>query len=148
MREADDEAQILLLTGILLALAFILFSVQLALVANIGQQAGRESRNPVLDDYLQIRRSLDATLRDEMRDATGVLVCPEDQPGFEGKVRAFMAMLTQHEQNRGHAFSGELLGADWSDPSQATIDVRLYVTDGTTTIQDTPRFTIAYDAPC
>lgn len=148
MRKADDDAQILLLTGILLALAFILFSVQLALVANIGQQAGRESRNPVLDDYLQIRRGLDATLRDEMHNETGVLVCPEDQPGFEGKVRAFMAMLTQHEQNRGHAFAGELLAADWSEPSQATIDLRLYLTDGETTIQDTPRFTVVYDVPC
>lgn len=148
MREADDDGQILLLTGILLALAFILFSVQLALVANIGQQAGRESRNPVLDDYLQIRRGLDATLRDEMRNETGVLVCPKDQPGFEGKVRAFMAVLTQHEQNRGHAFTGELIAADWSDSAQATIDVRLYLTDGVTTIQDTPRFTVAYDVPC
>lgn len=148
MSDRDERAQILLLTGILLALAFILFSVQLALVANIGQQAGRESRNPVLDDYLQMRRSLDATLRDEMRNETGVLVCPADQPGFEGRVRAFMAMLTQHEQNRGHAFTGQLLAANWADPAQAQIDVRLYLTDGMTTIQDTPRYTIVYEAGC
>ncbi len=146
MSDRDDDAQILLLTGILLAFAFILFSVQLALVANIGQQAGRESRNPVLDDYLQIRRSLDATFRDELRNAAGDIACPADQPGFEGKVRAFLAMVAQHEQNRGHAFSGSLDAADWSDASRVNLDVALYVTDGSTKIQDTARFTIVYDA--
>lgn len=148
MSDRADGAQVLLLTGILLAFAFILFSVQLALVANIGQQAGRESTNPVLDDYLQIRRNLDATLRDEMRNSAGDIVCPADQPGFEGKVRAFMAMFTQHEQNRGHAFTGDLDAADWSDPNQAQLDLELYLTDGATTIQDTPRYTIVYDVPC
>lgn len=148
MSERSDSAQILLLTGVLLAFAFILFSVQLSLVANIGQQAGRESRNPILEDYLQIRRGLDATLRDEMRNQDGLIECPEDKTSFEGRVRALLFMINQHEQNRGHVFSGDLEDADWSSASQAVLDLRIYISDGATTIQDTPRYIIAYDVAC
>jgi hypothetical protein len=131
---------VLLLAGILLALSFILFSVQLSLVANIGQQAGRETRNPVLDDYLLIRRSMANTIQAEMTDADGDVVCPTDPADIGGRVEAFLVMLANHEQKRGQALDGRLLDVDIEVPNQVTVTISLQLTDGFSTIQDTLAF--------
>lgn len=141
----DDHGQIILLAGILLVLAFILFSTQLALLASIGQQSGRESENPLLDDYLLLRRTIETQWTEELRNATGVLVCP-DMVIFGKRMVNQLELLEGLEKGRSN-------GLAWSELTLTrTSHVRLYgnltlsLYDETTSIADRLSYGLTCDA--
>lgn len=144
MASRNDEAQLILLAGILLTLAFMLFSIQLALLANVGQQTGRETETPLLEDYFGVRRSLQSYVLQEARPAPNgptpppTTPCPTAGASFDDyadRVVAGLGHLAQLESDRGQAFRGTLVTKTLAAAS-FTLTIQLDFTDGPVIVQD------------
>lgn len=146
MASRDDGGQIILLAGILLVIAFIVFSINLASLANLGQQVGRETENPLLDDYLLVRRALETSLVDELRttgSGTPQVACP-DLSQYANAVVAQLMEVQAHESMRGQAF-------DWADVTLPQPTLQVYTVQVTTTLSDgvtTAVETLSYKVTC
>jgi hypothetical protein len=145
MASRQDQGQVILLAGILLVLAFILFSVQVAVLANLGQQVGRETENPLLEDYLLVRRSLESSLQQELRNATtGKFDCPHLMD-YGQRVRSQLELLTGLESNRGQAFRWSGLGVGHTAGFSMKVEAQLYLSDGFTTVTDILVYSVVCD---
>lgn len=147
MAREGEEAQVILLGGILLVIAFILFSTQLALLANLGQQTGRESETPLLEDYFAVRQGVQGYLKDEMRDSNGVVRCPGDLTAFAIKYEAQSEYLSLLQSTRGTEFRSQVLSKALvpSGPNfNLNFKVRLSLAYGPTSIADEVTFIV----PC
>lgn len=135
----------ILLAGVLIVLAFFLYSTQSTVVNSIGQEAGREAANPLLADYQAIRSGIAVALNYEIRDQFSIPRCPRDEADYAARVQALLVLMAELESNRGQIFSGSFL--DMVPESQNTYDsdagyeigtqVRLYITNGRATMTDT-----------
>lgn len=141
MASRDDEGQVILLAGVLLVIAFILFSIQINVLVNLGQEAGREVENPVVDDYRLLRRAFQSVFEDELRSASGTVDCP-NLYAYAQRVRALVDHASALESVRGFFLSVNPL--EMTSPSSTTIDVTMGVTfsDGTSTIIETVTYRI------
>lgn len=146
-RRRDDEGQVILLAGVLLVLAFILFSVQLSVLTNLGAQVGRETENPLLEDYLLVRRSLETVLRDELRDTRTSTLTPCPEPLEYGyRVKGILGLMSTLEANRGQSFHWD--GLRTSNGAAAVIvRIDLRFTDGVTTVGEQVNYTVSCTAP-
>lgn len=140
----------ILLAGVLVVLAYLLFSTQTALLANIGQEAGREAANPLLSDYTVVRNSLATVLPQELTNAAGAVVCPTtaQRTDWAGRVQNHLNLLSQLEASRGQNLIGNFIDVklpavdeDGVDPAkELKTTVALYLTNGRATITDTVVF--------
>lgn len=139
----------ILLAGVLVVLAYLLFSTQSTLLANIGQEAGRESANPVLTDYSSIRSSIANVLSLELTDENGDVRCPtvSQRADWAGRVQAHLVLLGQLESSRGQNFLGNFLDVklpaedeDLDSVLELKTTATLYLTDGRATITETVAF--------
>lgn len=140
----------ILLAGILLVMAYLIFSTQTALLATVGQEAGREATSPLSMDFISIRTTLAEILDDELRDSSGVIRCPTLNSNYQGRVDTMLAMLTQLEANRGLSFHGTFLDLDYEEritdvaPAVSNLElvttVRLYLSDGDASIIEEVRY--------
>jgi hypothetical protein len=136
----------ILLAGVLIVLAFFLYSTQSTVVSTIGQESGREAANPVLSDFQGLRSSIATQLKYELWNSAGTAICPTDEAEFRGKVQAKLVLIAKLESNRGQIFAGNFLdmvpavNVD-SDPAlELKTVVRLYLTNGRSTVTDTVTF--------
>lgn len=138
MASRRDEGQVILLAGILVVIAFIMFSLQLSLLASLGQQAGRETQSPLVEDYLLLRRTLESLLPDELKDTAAVVRCPVDMAEYKTRLNATLLLLAALEENRGQSFRGLILSDSSTgvNPKTQYITIRLELTDGTSTVAD------------
>lgn len=143
----------MLLAGVLLVIAFILYSIQVALLANLGQQTGREVETPLLDDYALIRRGLQIQLEDEMRNPLAPQAnpppCPSDRDEFGLRVISKLDHLARLESARGQSFEGTLLSIGRAPPApdpqtRTTISLQLNLANGPTRVSDK----IDFSLPC
>jgi len=147
MESRDEGGQVILLAGILLVIAFIAFNIQLSILPSLGQQVGRETENPLLEDYLLVRRTLETLFPDEMRSTTSstTLVCPD---GFEymQKVRGQLSLLTALEGTRGQSFGWEKLEVELMAGTTKNFEVRvtMRLSDVQTTVSDV----VTYPVQC
>lgn len=135
MARKGDDAQVLLLAGILVVIAFVLFSIQLSLLVNSGQQSGRETENPLLDDFLNARRSLESLLSDDLRDSSGTVRCPPDVSLAMSRVNSTLATLTALEENRGQSLVGILVAYSVVG-TQVSVTLQLQLSDASSSITD------------
>lgn len=140
-----DEGQIILLAGILLVLAYLLFSTQSALLATVGQEAGREASQPLFNDYIAIRNSISQLLEAELTNAAGTAVnCPTSGQEWAGRVETLLSLLSQLEANRGQAFKGDFIStAQTAIPGNRETIIDLYLTNGDATVMETTKFITA-----
>ena len=136
----DDQAQMILLAGLLLVMSYLIFSTQTALLATVGQEAGREATNPVASDFLALRSGFAELLENELTDSAGVVQCPDSLTNWQGRVETMMTMLTQLQSNRGHSFHGTIVTAPTLVGGTLTTTVEFYLTDGDASIVDEIRF--------
>src|SRR5687767_9443159 len=101
----------ILLAGVLIVLAFFLYSTQSTVISSIGQEAGREAANPLLTDYQSLRSSIAIQLEFELWNAAGTAICPTDEADYRGKVQAKLVLLSKLESNRGQVFTGNFIDA-------------------------------------
>jgi hypothetical protein len=127
----------ILLAGILLVIAFIAFSIQLSVLPNLGQQLGRETENPLFEDYLLVKRSFETLLADELRSPTlsTNIVCLD---GFDYllRIQSHLTLLTALEGTRGQSFGWDRLEVERMGGTTTNFEVRitLRLTDGVTTV--------------
>lgn len=143
----DDDAQLVLLAGVLIILAFLLYATQSAVLSNVGQQAGREAQDPVYNDYALVRVTLATTLHKELTDAAGVVVCPDDIVAYGGRVQGMLSLLQGLEDNRGQLFSGHFLSAavtGAANPKTLTTTITLFFASSQTSINEQ----VAYSHSC
>jgi hypothetical protein len=143
MGSRDDGGQVILLAGILLVIAFVAFSIQLSVLPSLGQQLGRETENPLLEDFLLVRRTFETLVPDELRNPaqSTQFVCPD---GFEymQKVRGQLSLLAALEGTRGQSFSWERLEVERMGGTTTNFEVRITMrlTDGITTVGDSVEY--------
>lgn len=139
----------ILLAGVLVVLAYLLFSTQTALLANIGQEAGREAANPLLSDYTVVRNSLATVLPQELTNAAGTVVCPTEaqRTDWAGRVQNHLNLLSQLESSRGQNLVANFVNVvlpavnEDADPAlELKTTITLYLTNGRATITDTVVF--------
>lgn len=140
----------ILLAGILLVMAYLIFSTQTALLATVGQEAGREATSPLFMDFIGVRTSLAEILDDELRDSTGVIRCPTHNSNYQGRVDTMLVMISQLESNRGLSFHGTVLDLDYEEvitdvaPAVSNLElvttIRLYLSDGDASIIEEVRY--------
>jgi hypothetical protein len=132
----------ILLAGVLIVLAFFLYSTQSTVISSIGQEAGREAANPLLSDYQGLRSSVAQQLKYELWNATSVPICPTDEADFRGKVQAKLVLLSKLESNRGQIFMGNFLDANIPVPNTSELEtqIKMYLTNGRATVTDTATF--------
>lgn len=138
----------ILLAGVLIVLAFFLYSTQSTVVSSIGQEAGREVANALPSDYQGIRSSIAVQLEYELWDSTGTAICPTDEAEYRGRIQAKLVLLSKLESNRGQIFTGNfidavipatnLVGAD--PPRELQTQIDLYLTNGRSIISDEVTF--------
>jgi hypothetical protein len=144
----DDRAQMILLAGILIVLAYLLFSTQTALLASIGQEAGRESTNPLHADYIAVRSGFAGIIESELTNSAGVVKCPQLLSTWKARVETIVAMLEQLQSNRGLSFHGVFVGSviqpladlDGDGRLEMVTEIRLYLTDGDSSITEEVRY--------
>lgn len=135
----------ILLAGVLIVLAYLVYSTQGATLQSIGQEAGREAAAPIRNDFLAIRSALAATIQFELTEATGVVRCPTDASDFRGRVEAAMTLLQKQESNRGQNLVAHYLSVnspfpppnDDADPArELKTRLDLFLTNGRTVVYD------------
>jgi hypothetical protein len=143
----------ILLAGVLLVLAYLLFNTQAAQYTQIGQQAGRDVRNSVLQDVPVIRRFISTTLQEELRSDTGATFpCPAAAPApdlllFANRAELLLRNIGVEEQNRGLDFQGQVIDGPDADTTAVTlappgllVDVTFSLADGSTFYKDAVQF--------
>lgn len=142
MASDRDGGQVFLLAGVLLAIAFVVLSTQLSLFASLGQQAGREVRNTLLEDYLLVRRTLETQIKEELRAENGTLMCP-DLTDFGGRVATVMSVLSTLEQNRGQSLSWRNLTFEEAGAGTIRVNATASLSDPTNSVADQITYTVA-----
>jgi hypothetical protein len=132
----------ILLAGLLLVMSYLVFSTQTALLATVGQEAGREATNPVFSDYLGIRTGFAEFLKQELTDSAGLVQCPSLETNWKGRVETIMTMISQLESNRGQTFHGSFTDATITATEVTTI-VEFYISDGDSLITEEVKFVTA-----
>jgi hypothetical protein len=135
----------ILLAGLLLVMAYLIFSTQTALLATVGQEAGREATNPLYAEFVGVRAGLAELLEEELTDSNGDVQCPDLLTNWKGRVETMLTMLTQLESNRGQSFHGVYVGGSLDDVTSDTGDelvteVTLYLSDGDASIHEEIRY--------
>lgn len=138
---SDERGQVILLAGILLVLMFILFSTQVALIANLGQQAGRETANPLLNDYLGLRRSLQAAFTQELERDLGTSQCLS-MDALAQRLGGRLIQLEDMSSNRGHVlgFANATINVPVAADRTIYFNLTASMTDGITTLEDHLRY--------
>lgn len=119
----------------------------MAVLANLGQQTGRETATPLLEDYLLARRGLQTYLTNELKNATtGVLRCPADLMEFQARVAGQLLYLQMLQSRRGQRFEGTILSltVETVNPSDGKVHakLRLGLTGGPTIVGDEVEYTV------
>jgi len=140
----------ILLAGLLLVMSYLIFSTQTALLATVGQEAGREATSPLFTDFLVIRTGLAEVFEDELTDDGGVIQCPTLLSNWQGRVDTMLAMITQLESNRGLSFHGTVISigpeefitdvAPAVSNQELKTEIQLYLSDGDASIIEEVRF--------
>lgn len=138
-----ERGQMILLAGLLLVMAYLIFSTQTALLATVGQEAGREASSPIFTDFVGIRGSLAKFMEDELTDTSDVVQCPDLLTNWKGRVESLLSMISQLESDRGQSFHGVYLTSSIDTaptPDRLTTEVTLYLSDGDASILDEVRY--------
>ncbi len=146
----DEHGQMILLAGLLLVMSYLIFSTQTALLATVGQEAGREATSPLFTDFLIVRTGLAEAMDDELTDNAGVIQCPTRLTNWQGRVDTMLATITQLESNRGLSFHGTVVQVGSAEfitdqaPAVSNLEllteVQLYLSDGDASIIEEVRF--------
>lgn len=125
----------ILLAGVLLVMAYLLFSVQAAQFSQIGQQAGREVRNPVAADLPGLRSFLSIALQEELRKDSNPtqFLCPRAAE-FAAHAELILQNIGTHQQNRGLDFRATVTSVDVNSPGPTgtvVVHAQFTLSDGT-----------------
>lgn len=135
----------ILLAGVLIVLAYLVYSTQTATLQSIGQEAGREAAAPIRSDFLSLRTAIAATLQSDLQEASGVSRCPTDPVDYKGRIEALLSLLQKQEANRGQNLVAHYLSVNspFPPPNEDADPARelktrldLFLTNGRTSVFD------------
>lgn len=140
----------ILLAGVLIVLAFLLYSTQTVTLQSLGQEAGREAASPIRHDFQALRTTISSTIELELTESGGTVRCPTDANDYKGRIDALLALLQKQEANRGQNLVAHYVSVnspfpppnlDGDPPRELRTTLDLFLTNGRTSVYDLIVFT-------